>query len=180
MKSVKGYLQVILGVLSLAIAAQIAFNFSYSSINIPVTGQTLGVVLVAYFCTEFYGIFSVLIYLILGGLGLPIFAQGASGWEKFSGGSGGFLIGFLMASILVALIKKYYKEKTLKVIALVNILGTTVILICGVTWLTYLFGLTKALEYGFYPFWIGAIAKVIIGVLIILVIHEIVSKKVNL
>ena len=46
-------------------------------------------------------------------------------------------------------------------------IGTALILICGIAQLTFLHGLDKALEYGFWPFWPGALVKIILGAVII-------------
>jgi biotin transport system substrate-specific component len=46
-------------------------------------------------------------------------------------------------------------------------IGTVLILACGIAQLTYLYGLDKALEYGFWPFWPGAIVKIILGAAIV-------------
>jgi biotin transporter BioY len=46
-------------------------------------------------------------------------------------------------------------------------IGTALILVCGLAQLTYLYGLDKALEYGFWPFWPGAIMKIILGAVIV-------------
>ena len=46
-------------------------------------------------------------------------------------------------------------------------IGTALILVCGIAQLTYLYGLDKALEYGFWPFWPGAIMKIILGAAIV-------------
>ena len=46
-------------------------------------------------------------------------------------------------------------------------IGTALILICGIAQLTFLYGLDKALEYGFWPFWPGALVKIILGAVII-------------
>jgi len=162
--SFKGILQVVIGVICLGVSAQLTVDLSLTGLSIPITGQTLGVILVSYFSKKYFGIISVFIYLILGGFGLPIFADGASGWEKFSSGSGGFLIGFLVASFFLYLIKSHYDETKLSVNVFSNVMATVLILIFGVSWLSYLYGFEKGLEYGLYPFWIGAIAKVILGV----------------
>ncbi len=164
MELIKSFVQPLLGIIAIAISAQITFEFSISQINIPITGQTLGVILVAFYSKKYFGIVAVFLYLIFGGLGLPIFAEGSFGWDKFTSGSGGFLVGFLFAAIIIYFIKLNFKKEKLSVIALINIGGTIVILLFGITWLTYLFGFDKALEYGFFPFWIGALAKVGIGI----------------
>ena len=156
-----------LGLLGLIIAAQFSITLDFSALNIPITGQTLGVILVTYFLPGGLGILAVFLYLLLGGMGLPVFAEGSSGWDKFSAGTGGFLIGFLVAAIFIYWAKKAIVQNHFFQNLIINIGGTIVIIICGLIWLTNLYGFSKALEYGFYPFWLGAVVKIILGILII-------------
>ena len=51
-----------------------------------------------------FGSLSVAIYLMTGALGLPVFADGHSGWDHFTGPTGGYLVGFLAAGLVVGLI----------------------------------------------------------------------------
>ena len=169
----KGIFQTFLGAIFIELTAQLTFDFSVSAVSIPITGQTLGVILVAYLCDKYFGILAVLLYLIFGGLGLPVFADGASGWEKFSSGSGGFLIGFLFAALLIYFLKFYWNQKKIGVIITLNFLATAVILIFGIAWLTNLYGFSKALEYGLFPFWIGALIKIGFGTLVITLFQQI-------
>ena len=71
--------------------------------GIPVTLQSLGVVLIPMLAGSRAGLASVVMYLVLGGLGLPVFAFGTSGWERFAGATGGFLFAFPLAAGLVGL-----------------------------------------------------------------------------
>ena len=177
MKGKKHWLwHVLISVFCLYLAAQISFDLPLSDLQIPITGQTLGVILVSYFNRNKFGILAVLIYLFLGGVGLPIFAEGASGWAKFSGGTGGFLIGFLLCSVALYWVKQYLDIEKTRLAFLVNILGTIVIVSAGVLWLSVLYGFEKGLEYGFFPFWRGAIVKVVLGSLII-IIYELIFEK---
>jgi len=157
------FLHSLIGFGLLILSTLLSLDFNINEINIPITGQTLGVIIVASILPNISGVLAVLFYLLLGGFGLPIFADGASGWEVFSGGSAGFLIGFLLAAILIKTIRKELRKFSLAHALFLNITATCLILAAGIIWLTKLYGFSKALEYGFYPFWIGAIVKIGLG-----------------
>lgn len=69
--------------------------------GIPLTLQSLLVLLVPLIAGWKVGVSAALLYLVAGGMGLPVFAQSASGWIHFTGLSGGYLIGFPIAALLV-------------------------------------------------------------------------------
>jgi len=161
------FLKISLGLIFLIAMTQFTLDLSYQEVAIPITGQSLGVLVVASLLGARLGGLTIALYLILGGIGLPVFAKGASGWETFSKGSGGFLYGFLIAGLLIGwLAKRWGIANFFKNIGMMTI-GTVVILLFGVGHLTAKYGLGKALEYGFYPFWLGAIIKIIAGALIL-------------
>jgi len=145
--------------------------------DIPVTGQTLSILTIALLLKPKDTFLVMLGYLVLGALGLPIFADGASGFEKFTGGSGGFLIGFIFSSTLISYLFQFIKSKNALVILLLTLLGTIIILAFGVGRLSMLYGFEKGIEYGFTPFWKGAILKVIIGSFITVLIHNQLKSK---
>lgn len=145
----------------LALASQISFDIPMT--EIPLTMQSLVVLLIAMILGRFGGTLTILLYLLLGTLGLPVFAGGASGWDTITGNTGGYLIGFVLATYVLG----YLADKSLdnsfwKLITLMT-LGTAIIIALGVLRLYYTFGFEKALEYGFYPVLPGAIVKIIIG-----------------
>ena len=76
----------------LAISAQFAFRIPISPV--PVTGQTLVVLMIGMTFGSRLGAATVLAYLVEGGMGLPVFANGAFGWPVVIGPTGGYLIGF--------------------------------------------------------------------------------------
>jgi biotin transport system substrate-specific component len=83
------------------------------------------------------------------------------------GGSGGFLYGFLVGGYVCgALQENGFRDSFAESLAAMAI-GTTLILICGIAQLTYLYGFEKALDYGLIPFWPGAIVKIILGGVIV-------------
>lgn len=151
----------------LAIMAQLSIDLPWHDLQIPITGQSLAVLLVGYILGKKLGPIAILLYLLLGILGAPIFAKGNAGWEVLLKGSGGFLYGFVFAAALMGQFRGlgWGRHFTKALVAMA--LGTLVILCFGVLHLSYLYGFEKALEYGFYPFWRGAIVKVIIGALLL-------------
>ena len=156
-----------LGVLVICLGAMIAFNLPLNGSDIPITGQSLAVLVIGFVLGRKRALFAIALYLILGVMGFPVFAKGASGIDTLIGGSGGFLYGFLVGGYVCgALQEKGFGDSFAECLTAMTI-GTALILVCGLAQLTYLYGLDKALEYGFWPFWPGAIMKIILGAVIV-------------
>lgn len=90
-------IQAILGTVILALLGPMAINMTGYT---PITLQSIGVIIVPIAFGWRIGGVSIILYLLAGGFGLPIFADFKSGWEVFSGSSAGFLFGFLPAGVL--------------------------------------------------------------------------------
>jgi biotin transport system substrate-specific component len=146
-------------IVSIALAAQITFDIG----EIPITGQTLAILTWAFFLKEKEAVLALCIYLIAGFCGVPIFADGAHGLEKLFGGSGGYLVGFLVAAFSVSYLQNRYKFTSLLSFIGITLMGTTIILLFGIARLMIIYGLEKGLDYGLIPFWKGAIIKILIG-----------------
>jgi biotin transporter BioY len=153
----------LIAVAFIAGSAQLTINLDWQEIKIPISGQSFAVLVSGMLLGRKWGLVSVLLYLILGGLGLPFFADGGSGWESFTKGSAGFLIGFAIAAFVVGWLADIGWRSSAAKTLLAMLIGTMIIVGAGVLWLTYLYGWRKALEYGFYPFVWGAIVKIILG-----------------
>lgn len=93
----KQFLPLLLAIVFIALFAQVTIPVSIGESNIPISGQTFAVLLVAYILHQKHGTIAVGSYVLLGLLGLPIFADGKAGWNVLIGGSGGFLIGFIVS-----------------------------------------------------------------------------------
>lgn len=127
---------------------------------VPITGQTLAVGLAATILGSRYGTISVLVYLALGAVGMPVFSGMSSGLGVLFGPTGGFLIGF----IPTAFVTGYYMERTsfkLSNAIIANIIGMFVALIVGTVWLKFIAELswTAAIMAGFVPFLVGGFIK---------------------
>ena len=156
-----------LGVLFIIFGAMIDVDVPWKDGAIPVTGQSLAVLVVAFVLGRKTGMLAIAVYLILGLLGLPIFANGASGIATLMGGSGGFLYGFLVGGYACGLLQEKGYERTYANGLVAMAAGTALILICGIAQLSFLYGFEKALQYGLLPFWPGAIVKIILGAAIV-------------
>lgn len=169
------YGRILGAVISISICAQLTINVG----DIPITGQTLAILFWAFFLSTKESFFAIAIYLLLGFFGLPVFADGNYGFEKMLGGSGGYFIGFLIAAPSIAYLKSQYPLEFFFPILSLTTVGTIIILFFGVTRLMTLYGFEKGIEYGFIPFWQGALIKILIGSVLVWVINRLLKHRRN-
>ncbi|WP_165366100.1 biotin transporter BioY [Brumimicrobium glaciale] len=155
-------LRIFIGLFVVILFTQFQIELNLLEVNIPVTGQSLAVLLVAYVLGLKEGTISILLYLIIGLLGVPIFADGGNGVSAFTGNSGGYLIGFLFGGILSGFLSERLKNTFMNSL-LAALFGTLVILLFGVTRLAFNLGISDALLYGFNPFVLGGLIKILLG-----------------
>ena len=160
-------LMVGLGLLLVCLGAMVSIDLPWRGGGIPITGQSLAVLVVGFVLGRKLGLLVIAIYLIAGLAGLPVFAKGASGIDTVLGGSGGFLYGFLVGGYVCGALQENGFGASFAESLTAMTIGTVLIITCGIVQLTYLYGLEKALEYGFWPFWPGALVKIILGAVII-------------
>ena len=152
---------VLSGSLLLALCAQIRIALPFTPI--PITGQTFGVLLLPVLLPGWRGPAAVAAYLLQGLLGLPFFAGGAAGAAVLAGPSGGYLVGFLAAAILIAWLRWRLNGGQRWQVVLMMLAGNLVIYLFGVPWLAWFIddGLAAALALGMTPFLIGDAMKLI-------------------
>jgi biotin transport system substrate-specific component len=133
---------------------------------VPQTLQTLGVMLIGLTFGFRLATLTLLLYLIEGAIGLPVFAGYSSGIAKIIGGTGGYLVGFVLAAALIGWLadRKFTASWVGTFVALFA--GEVIIFGLGVSWLTYLYGFDKALEWGFTPFVLWDALKLVLAALI--------------
>ena len=127
---------------------------------VPITMQTLFVLLAGACIGSGWGSLSQWMYVGLGALGLPVFAGGASGAGYLAGPTGGYLISFLIAPWVIGALLKRSDRIGWQVLSFVA--GKIVILTLGVAHLTlfYTHDLGQALAVGVVPFLPGAAFKI--------------------
>lgn len=125
---------------------------------VPFTFQTLAVLLVGSTLGSTRGAASMVLYALLGGIGLPIFSEQSSGWTTLFGATGGYLLAFILASALVGWLAEKGWSKTGLGMLGSYVLGSLVVYALGASWLTYgflggeWFGVQGGLAYGVIPF----------------------------
>jgi biotin transport system substrate-specific component len=153
-----------LGTLALAVSAKVQIPFY----PVPMTLQTLVVLVIgAAFGARLAGA-TVALYLIEGLVGLSVFAGPIAGPLYLAGPTGGYLIGFLPAAILVGLAAdRGWDRSPLRLLVAMTI-GHAVIFACGFARLAALVGVEKAWIGGIAPFVAATIVKTLLAVALIL------------
>jgi len=173
-KSVISVIKIVLAVTTFIFSAKFSYDLQLGEINIPITGQSLAILCWAVFMRPIESVIAVGTYILLGVYALPVFAGGAQGMDVVTGPTGGYLFGFLLGSLVVSWIRDPYRKENLFSLLILMIVGTVIILICGLIRLSILFTFSESLEAGLYNLWQGAVVKIILGVIITYIIHLIV------
>lgn len=130
---------------------------------VPITGQTFGLFLIAFWFGSRRGLLTIGLYILAGLIGFGVFAQHKSGLAAITGPTGGYILGFLVCVFTVGyLIEKGYGRTKTSVFKIV-ILGNLIIYSFGLIGLwNYLgnVGLLKILTLGLFPFLIGDAIKI--------------------
>lgn len=137
---------------------------------VPITAQTLAVLLVGATLGATRGALSLVLYVALGVGGLPIFSGGASGLAILTGSTGGFLVGFVPAAALAGwLVQRHWDDRFRTAVAAFAI-ATATIFVVGLPWLAWWLGqagmpndIESVLEAGLYPFLVGEVVKIVVA-----------------
>jgi biotin transport system substrate-specific component len=132
---------------------------------VPITGQTLAVLLVGSSLGAFRASLSMVLYAVLGIVGLPIFSDAKHGWEIVAGPTGGYIVGFIFAAGLTGWLAQRSWDRRFVGAGLSFLAGSAVVFAFGLPWLAVSLGLNleQTLQGGLYPFIIGGIIKAIIA-----------------
>ena len=168
-------LLIVAGSLVVAGMAQVQIPLPFTPV--PLTGQTFAVLLVGAALGARRGAASLLLYLAEGAAGLPFFAGGAGGFARLAGPTGGYLIGFVLAALVVGWLADRGRDRRFGTALPIFLLGELVIYLCGVTWLGAYVGMQKALTAGLLPFVIGDAIKLITAALALPAAWALVDRK---
>ena len=153
---------VVAGALLTVLGAQISIPIPPSPV--PVTGQTLGVVIAGAALGWKRGAASQLLYLLMG-LVLPVYADGEQGFDVIWGATGGYIVGFVLAAALIGRLAELGLDRKPHVAFLAFCAGQLAIFGIGVPWLKVAADMSwaDAIHYGFALFIVGGIIKAIAG-----------------
>lgn len=127
---------------------------------VPITGQTLAVMLAGCVLTPLQAGLSMITFLLLGAVGVPVFSGGRAGLGVIAGPSGGYLVGFLIGAIVISVVKGKGDSFVRLILASV-VGGIMVVYLIGVPWLAGMtgMGISKAITAGALPFITGDLFK---------------------
>ena len=150
---------VVFGSLLLAVSAQ----FKIPLYPVPVTGQTLVVLLIGMTYGPRLGGITLAAYLFEGALGLPVFAGGAAGVAVLMGPTAGYLFGFLLAAIAMGYLAERGMGRTVVSTIAAMVIGNCVVYLCGALWLANFIGFGQAVVMGVLPFLYGVALKLVVA-----------------
>jgi biotin transport system substrate-specific component len=126
---------ILIGTALISLGAQVVFYVPGNPV--PFTGQTFGVLLSAGALGFRRGLAASALYLLIGAIGLPVFAGGKHGIDILLGASGGYLIGFVVASAIVGRLAELGWDRTILGAIGAMLFGSLAIYAVGVPWLAY-------------------------------------------
>ena len=161
----------------LAIMAQIAIPVPGSPV--PVTGQTLGVLLIGASYGPALSISTVALYLAIGAAGAPIFSNGGSGFAKLVGPTGGYLAGMVLTSLVLGYLANKKWDARFRTALPAMLIGEVLTFIPGLIWLQHATAKdwSWTISAGFTPFVFGEAIKISIAAVTLPAIWKVVDKR---
>lgn len=148
----------LLGIILLSISSKISIPFY----PVPMTFQTFVVYFIAA-SMGMIGFYSTLSYIVLGLIGLPIFAAGG-GLGYIMSPTFGFLYGMVLASFVISFFSKNLFNKNLIKVTFSILIGAVIIFVCGLTHLASFIGFEKSIKVGLYPFIYSELLKIVLAI----------------
>jgi len=156
---------IVAGCLLIALAAQLQVLLPFSPV--PVTGQTFAVLFLGALYGSRRGPATVVTYLMLGAMGLPVFAGGMAGLARFVGPTAGYLLGFVVAAFAVGSLSERGWDRKPWTTAASMIIGNGIIYALGVAWLWRFVGWEAVLNAGVVPFLPGDALKIALATILL-------------
>lgn len=177
---IKRAILVVVGVLVLAACAKIRLMIPPSPV--PVNLGTFAVLTLGAAYGPRLGMVTVLAYMLVGLLGFDVFANSSAannGWAYMSGATGGYLVGFVLATLALGAFSRLGWDRSVPLTALAMVIGNVIIYALGLAWLyvlvdggmfdaaAYSSPATQTLAWGFIPFWIGDVMKIVFAAILL-------------
>ena len=148
--------------------------------GIPITLQSLLVVFLPILLGWRVGVAAVVAYLIIGGLGAPVFSYGTYGWDRFTGSSGGFLLAFPIAGLLAGYaMEQFQNTKSVLIGALLLFAGQFIILGLGLFWYRAIIPVEESMLASVERLLPGLFIKTAFGGLALVLIQRLVAAAVK-
>ena len=160
------------GSLLIGLSAQFAVRLPFSPV--PVTAQTFAVLMIGALFGSQRGGVTVLLYVIEGAAGLPVFAMGQGGAAVLLGPRGGYLVGFVVVAYAVGLLAERGWDRRIGTTVLAMLFGEALMYVFALSWLFCLrlvfrvpIGAGSILAIGLHPFIVGDILKIVLAAIVL-------------
>ena len=171
----RNVLLAIAGSIALWVSAKVQIPF----VPVPMTLQTLVVLIIGMAYGWRLGGATVALYLAQGAVGLPVFAgtpEKGIGLAYMIGPTGGFLLGFVLAAIAVGYLAERGWDRNIFTTAGAMLIGNALIYLPGLFWLSSIIGWDKSIEFGIKPFLVADLFKLVLAALFMPMIWNTVKK----
>lgn len=181
----KQVMLVALGVAALTLAAKIRLPMWPSPV--PVTMGTFAVLTIGAAFGPRLGLLTIGTYMLLGALGATVFAGDTAGWAYMTGATGGYLLGYVLATVLLGALARRGWDRSVGWMALAMLLGNVVIYLPGVAWIRQVIAAgafdpakyasvwDQTLVWGLTPYLIGDAMKLALAALLLPAIWKLVG-----
>ena len=157
---------VALGTALISVSAWISIPLPFTPV--PISGQTFGVLLVGGALGFRRGLLAITLYVLLGVVGLPFFAEGKGGLIVIWGATGGYLIGFVVAGAVVGRLTELGWDRHIGGALGAMLIGSVLIYVVGLPWLMVVTGSSPAetIDQGLRPYLVGDAIKLALAAVI--------------
>ncbi len=147
---------------------------------VPLTMGSLAVLLIGAAFGARLAAATMVLYLVEGALGLPVFSGTPAhgiGLPYMLGPTGGYLVGYVAAAYLVGFLAERGADRSIPQLLGAMILGHVVLFVPGYVWLAHLIGTEAAWTAGVMPFVLGTVVKTLLGALLVPCVWNLVGKR---
>ncbi|MBU2993734.1 biotin transporter BioY [Octadecabacter sp. 1_MG-2023] len=172
---VKQALLVVAGIAAMAALAKIQVFLPGNPV--PVTMGTFGILTIGAAYGARLGLVTILGYLALGAMGATVFAGEKAGLTYMMGGTGGYLVGYVLATLALGFAARKGWDRNVLLMALAMLVGNALIYIPGLLWLNgFAESWAQTLEWGITPFLIGDALKLVLAALLVPAVWKFIGK----
>jgi len=172
---VKQAVLVALGVIALTVMAKVQVFLPGNPV--PVTLGTFGVLTIGAAYGPRLGLTTILAYMALGAMGVTVFAGQEAGLTYMMGGTGGYLVGYVLATLALGAVARKGWDRNIGLMALALLVGNALIYVPGLLWLNgFADSWAQTLAWGITPFLIGDALKLALAALLLPAVWKMVGR----